>query len=216
MKEQNPWKTLNDFSFLKFKGDRRPDAPILFPGDPSCISKIGDADCFVIGYPGKINLKKFEEDYNANGGEGNVEQLYYSVQQKANGFQHKIISTGRCTTIQIDGLLGHRCPTLRGTSGGVLALLVESSLEFIGVHVGGALRMENNYAIPISLPAFIFSYLENVATEDFVTENKIQLKPFLEYCEKLRYTVPALQKLKVPVPNQPPVSTTSTNMKSET
>jgi len=180
-KEQ--WPYINDFSFLKFVSEK-PSSKVLvaLPMDPSKISKLVDEDCFVIGYPGWIDLQKFKEGYTTKPEDVNI--LYDTVKIQTQGFEHKAISIGKFTTFKTN-YVTHRCPTLKGTSGGFFGHLKESGIRFIGVHVGGKENMENNVAIPISDPAFLYSYMTNVATKTFLDQYSKDIQPLLDYYKSL-------------------------------
>lgn len=188
-KEDFEWKTLNDFSFLKF-ADRKPTtSSFALPVSPKTFEKLTETtNCFVIGYPGHVSLVKFKEDYGSDAGQ--VETLYEAVRQQMQNFEHKIISVGVCTHGTPGGLLAHRCPTLRGTSGGLFGILDDDEIKFAGVHIGGSKRMDNNFAVPANMPAFVYSYMRNVVTKDFLEKNKGALQPLLEYYEQLKKTFP--------------------------
>jgi len=168
------WSTLNDFAFLQFENSKPislGEYPLPMP--PETISKITpNTHCFVCGYPGWIAKDKFVIDYGSGVTLENLENLYSSVESKTNHFEHKIISIGVCEAIDSTlGSLAHRCPTLRGTSGGLFGIIDSDGVTFAGVHVGGAKSMENNCVIPISYPPFNYAYMKAVATKDFLTKH---------------------------------------------
>jgi hypothetical protein len=149
------------------------------PCSPELLRKL-PFDAFVVGYPGFLPEKKFVEDYGKNVKDS--QKLYEAVRNLTGGFQRKVLSTGVCGPNRPCNLLEHRCPTLRGNSGGIFGSLNAAkgnSLRFAGVHIGGVYDMHFNYAIPIDLPAFVYAYVTAVVDEEFAKKHAEELEPIL-------------------------------------
>jgi len=187
------WDYVNDYAFLKFDGPTPPieKVPIAFPMSPSHVLKLANVDCFVCGFPGQLTEEEFKEKVTST---TDLKILYESIRNKSHGFEHKIISLSRCTYAAHDRLISHQCPTLGGVSGGLFGTIEHDGIMFSGIHVGGFTILENNYAVPVSLPAFVVDYMKNVATEDFKGSYKTQLEPYLAYYETLvKNTIPLFE-----------------------
>jgi len=185
------WKTKNDFSFLKFVKFRPSIEQYALPQP----SPTNSPDCFVIGYPGHIEFSKFKEDYGSELTEENIKSLYSALELKTSHFEHKIVSIGARTT-NLGGTdetaSCHRCPTLRGSSGGFFGILDHNQAKFAGVHIGGSKDLQNNYLIPCFDPAFLYCYMKSVSPEFFKKHQK-DLQPLVEYFNKLCQKYPAMK-----------------------
>ncbi|KYQ91585.1 hypothetical protein DLAC_07353 [Tieghemostelium lacteum] len=175
------WKTTNDIAILKFV-DKTPGINYLFP----LFSENTDGGHFVVGYPGFINVEKFKIDYGDNHGNA-LDNLYSQVQQDTLGFQHKTVSINQQSGNESgDNLSSHQCPTLRGTSGGLIGKLNNVNPHFVGIHIGGDGDMQINYWISIKHPLFVHIYFNNIANEQFILENQTILQPYIEYYNSLQ------------------------------
>lgn len=173
--------------------------------------------CYVTGYPGNISEQKFIEDYaRTEVSAEKAKDLYAKVSHLMGGFQSKVLSTGIIyLTLILDMFLGflthvdllgtlepsngmykHRCPTMRGVSGGVVGILDESSCTYfaglftcyhiyyinkhIGVHVGGNVSMQNNYMISSGCDEFVLEYAYQVCLSNpaFTKANHAHLKNY--------------------------------------
>jgi len=175
---------LNDFAFLRFVAHQPTSIPIALPTDPSSLGNNGPKECFVVGYPGGIDRKKFGADYGASKPTSDTDILYEAIRKQTLGFEHKIISRGKWS-VDSEPLFPHRCPTLRGTSGGLFSLFEDGGIRFAGIHVGGCQELENNFMIPITSPAFTYAYFKLVADADFLKEYGTMLGPYKEYYDQL-------------------------------
>lgn len=180
------WGTINDFAFLRFK-DHRTDKYSL-PARPS-----NDVtDCFVIAYPGYIGKQKFLEDYCGGNGytseaEENIGRLYATVKKGMDSFEKKIVSGGKSSYSSTKGYMNHQCPTIRGTSGGLLMMSPSSncSTYFSAIHVGGNWDIQRNVAIPVSCTEFCVEYAKAIEDEkEFIKINKQSLREYFKPVKK--------------------------------
>eukprot|EP01133_Synstelium_polycarpum_P008000 gene8000-9395_t len=176
-------RSLNDMSVLKFASRETPrDFGYVLPHYPMGL----DSQLFVIGYPCKITLDKFKEEYGQ--GATNLDSLYKSVKKSAKRFEHKVVSvsSSKNNSLCDSSLSTHRCPALGGVSGGLLGSFNSTTHHFIGVHVGGDQGMENNFAISVSHPAFVYLFFQHVVDEDFFIEHAGELHMYFNYYKDIK------------------------------
>ncbi len=169
------WDTKNDFAFLHFKKNKPlvEAVPIASMANPADLNKISpQASLFVVGYPGAITQNKFIEDYAKSLHKDETVKLFEETRLKMGGmlichvmvvgFDRKVISLGPSTPCNH---LAYKCPSLRQMSGGLIGCLEamdETQIKFVGIHVGGAERMDNNFGIPVAHAAFQDYYKQHV------------------------------------------------------
>ncbi|KYQ91314.1 hypothetical protein DLAC_08261 [Tieghemostelium lacteum] len=172
------WEYLNDFAILTFKDKKPKDMCYLLPKYPFVESD----KFFTIGYPGYISQPKFKEDYPQE--TTNIDGLYATVYRDTNQFEHLVVSVG-IGTLKDKTLSTHRCPTLRGISGGILGT-DKSGSYFVGVHIGGDKDMKNNFAISITYPAFVYAYFQHIVNDSFFQQHITDLHQYKSYYEKIK------------------------------
>ncbi|EFA84479.1 hypothetical protein PPL_02513 [Heterostelium album PN500] len=173
------WHTLNDLQVLRFKGTPPAGIEILLPMIPT-----NDAEHdshYVMGYPGHVELDHFVLDYKG-ALDQHLTKLYDDLVQDSASFQKKTVYVGQ--VVSFDNVLSHQCPTLKGTSGGILAngnRLHEK--KFIGVHLGGDIEA-GNIAISVTHQLFWDVYRTYVLDDQFIQNNLEDLQPYLNFCQK--------------------------------
>ncbi|EFA80021.1 hypothetical protein PPL_06842 [Heterostelium album PN500] len=167
------WHTRNDLEVLRFKGTPPTDIDIIFPMIPADDKEI---DHYVMGYPGHIELEKFISDYQ--GTAENLETLFINVNRESRGFQRKTVSIGKVTRVD-DKVISHRCPTLKGASGGILAIS-QHERKFVGVHLGGT-EETGNIALSVTHPLFWHVYKTLVLDDQFIQDNLQHLQHYLNH-----------------------------------
>ncbi|KAL9657360.1 hypothetical protein ABK040_014349 [Willaertia magna] len=196
-----PWKIMNDFSFLKLKNYKSCNylLPPLEKENPY-------KDCFIVGYPGSIGNELFIQDYFTETNDidetykENLQLLYDFVKESIDNFEKKIVTSGSCNLKNITkGFIEHQCPALRGFSGAPLTVLNPqtdcSQYFFSGIHVGGSFKT-TNVAISASSSAFQIGYANAIKGEtEFIDKHRNFLKLFFCGCQKLlRKYVPELHQ----------------------
>jgi len=189
------WSTLNDFAFLRFINERKhSEGCISFPSIPK---NTESNEVMVIGYPGFCTFEKYKESYgiDSNLSEDKLKHLYISIAAKTNNFGCKILSLpdkAVLITTEENTLAAHRCPTLKGTSGAYFGPLKNSLLSkkshsrFYGVHIGGSITQENNFAFLVTQKSFIHEYKRIVLNDKgFIEEYKEELNEYLEYISRI-------------------------------
>ncbi|EFA84478.1 hypothetical protein PPL_02512 [Heterostelium album PN500] len=129
--KQYNWFINNDLEVLRFENNNSPiKQGYLFPMIPSgpTASKVH----YVMGYPGYADLDTFIR--KLSGVDNKINKNIYNFYSAYRGFQRKTICIGKVTGSN-EKVLTHQCPTLPGTSGGVLANS-EFKDQFIGIHLG--------------------------------------------------------------------------------
>ncbi|EFA80019.1 hypothetical protein PPL_06840 [Heterostelium album PN500] len=172
------WDTPNDLAILRFSGTIPTNTNILFPMIPEPNNQIiTEIDHYVMGYPGHIELKRFVSDY---GGVINdtVLSLYSNVNKESCGFQKKTVCVGKVTRY-IDNILSHRCPTLRGSSGGIIASS-QHERKFVGVHLGGT-QETGNVALSVTHPLFWHVYSNYILDDQFIQDNAQHLQSYINH-----------------------------------
>ena len=103
-------------------------------------------------------------------------------------YEKKTLSVATNFQYQEQQFIRHMCPTLRGTSGGLFMTVEDMDetgqlLFFTGVHVGGSVKMHNNYAVSVMRPEFALEYTKQVLHEDgeFFEKHKDILQSYLEH-----------------------------------
>lgn len=159
----------------------------------------GNDKGFVIGYPGFIAEDKFIEDYanNSSNLTDDAKALHKYVHDQSGGFERKVVSIG---SMQVNkkGLITHRCPTLRGTSGGILCQIdnIQGGMPtFVGIHIGGCTSMENNFAVPICQAEFGLELVYHLCKHnvDVLKAHAAQFRPivqnncalFMKHCKEV-------------------------------
>lgn len=154
--EKRCWKTNNDFIIVNTFDESYTHGNYATPVPPPFAYS---ASCAVIGYPSSISQEKFAQDYQPFPETVTSSQCYHAVASVMRGFNDRIVAQNNFWPDRHDqtGVLQHDCPTLRGTSGGLLVdlhtLLEQKKNVFTGIHLGGNIRMHNNYALAVSYPA---------------------------------------------------------------
>lgn len=187
------WKESYDYCFLQFE-DRQPsiqDMPISFPLVHKPVSPTSIAAVF--GYPINMEFEKFLADYCPDSSnENGYKELFY---QASKYFDFEILSTSEedCEQEKDSAIFTHRCPTIRGCSGGLLTFVTESScVLFHGIHLGGDKKMPNNKAVNVKTKSLAKEYIAQVLCSiDKETKESIQpaaasyIVQFLQYHAEL-------------------------------
>ncbi|EFA79802.1 hypothetical protein PPL_06621 [Heterostelium album PN500] len=171
------WNPANDLEVLKFKEKPPKHVKILLPMLPTNPQAV---DHYVMGYPGFVTLDKFKADYDVSSVKLGLESLYIEVVKGTRYFENKTVFIGKVVKIE-NNVITHLCPTLAGTSGGILAN-TEQKRKFVGVHLGGSQEI-GNIAISVTHPLFWDIYETYVLKNDdkFIKKNLKHLKEYLIY-----------------------------------
>jgi hypothetical protein len=178
------WETKNDFAFLDFTQDDSLEELFTEIAYPIC--SFAHGPCFVVAYPGHITLETFRKDFGNNLDIDKCRQYYEEIKQLMNGFERKIISYADGYSPSDEGLHRHPCPTTGGTSGGLFVELLitkEDFSVFSGLHIGGSVMLQSNYAVPVIMPVFGLEYSNHVLlrNKDWVKDHCEILRPFFQY-----------------------------------
>ncbi|EFA80016.1 hypothetical protein PPL_06837 [Heterostelium album PN500] len=161
------------FIMLKFKDVPPPNQEYLFPSIPTNYLV---SNHFVIGHPNLMYFKQFFNDFN--GIIENAGHTFIDIMTSTRGFQLKTIFKGHI--VELDNyILFHDCPTLPGTSGGILSNS-QFQRSFIGIHLGGSSKTRN-VALSVTHPLFWHLYRKFVLDDQFIQENLQHLKPYLNH-----------------------------------
>ncbi|EFA80015.1 hypothetical protein PPL_06836 [Heterostelium album PN500] len=177
--KQHPWHP-NDLEVLKFKGKPPTDIDILFPILPTDDRQVVH---YAMGYPNYVNLNDFVSSYGTSD-TNNLIILYTNVSQQSRNFEKKTIFIEKIAKFR-DHVISHHCPTLKGVSGGILAIS-QHERKFVGVHLGGN-SVIGNFAISVTHPTFWHLYKTFVLDGQFIKENYKHLEDYLNY---FKYTSP--------------------------
>ncbi|KAL0478309.1 hypothetical protein AKO1_000308 [Acrasis kona] len=157
----------NDFRFLRFKNGEVSPTFLL----PKHIPE--ETNCVVIGTPGSVDKTTFVNDHPSE----NSDELFEDLKERMDSFQRKTISSGSCEQT-LEGFMLHRCPTLKGFSGGLVVILSKPMTYqyFSGIHIGGSMGINKNVFISVNRPEFAVEYALAIQNDTyFVAQNKNNL-----------------------------------------
>ncbi|EFA80014.1 hypothetical protein PPL_06835 [Heterostelium album PN500] len=183
------WPTENDIEVFKFKDKTYFHDHFILPMIPSIINNNSNQTInthYVMGYPDAIELSDYTSEYpeEINGKEPmDIIIQYAQILNQFKIFEHKTMCISNKLLCLERNVLLHHCPTLRGTSGGILAEF-DQKKKFIGIHLGGSQEI-GNIAISVTHPLFCHIYQEYVLVDkDFENINRDSLKPYIDYIKK--------------------------------